>query len=42
MKTIIKLLFFLSVITLNSFAQDADKVLARVRYTYSNNSDTLK
>ena len=41
MKATLKLLI-LSFIAINAFAQDNDKVLARVRYTYTNNTDTLK
>lgn len=33
-------IFFSVVISYNSFAQDSDKVLARVRYTYINKADT--
>ncbi|MEJ5995351.1 GLPGLI family protein [Pedobacter sp. Du54] len=41
MKTSLKLLF-LMLTTKTAFAQDPDKVLARVRYTYTIKTDTLK
>ncbi|MES2653442.1 MAG: GLPGLI family protein [Bacteroidota bacterium] len=41
MKNIL-ILFFITLSTFKTFAQDPDKVLARVRYTYTNKTDTLK
>ena len=41
MKTIF-ITFLTLAITSFAFAQQPDKVLARVRYTYTNNQDTLK
>jgi GLPGLI family protein len=41
MKILIKL-FLLTLCCVNAVAQESDRVLARVRYTYSNNRDTLK
>jgi GLPGLI family protein len=41
MKILLKLLFLILCST-HAFAQEADNVLARARYTYSNNTDTLK
>jgi GLPGLI family protein len=39
---IIQKLLFLILITTTAFAQNQDKVLARVRYTYTSKTDTLK
>ncbi len=41
MKNIL-ILFFITLSTFKTFAQDPDKVLARVHYTYTNKTDTLK
>jgi len=41
MKILISL-FLSTILATNAFAQEPDKVLARVRYTYSNTADTLK